>query len=69
MGSPLSAVIANMVKKDVETRVLNTFISGPKLWKRYVDGTFVLLKQDKLTDLFNHINAVENSIKFTMAKE
>jgi len=69
MGSPVSAVIANMVMEDVETRALNTFISGPQRWKRYVDDTFVLLKQDKLIDFFNHINAVENSINFTMEKE
>jgi len=69
MGSPVSAVIANMVIKDVETRALNTFISGPKLWKQYVDDTFVLLKQDKLTDYFNHINAVESSINFTMERK
>jgi len=42
MGSPVSAVIANMLMEDVEIRALNTFISGPKLWKRYVDDTFVL---------------------------
>ena len=29
---------------------LNTFISGPKLRKRYVDDTVVLLKQYKITD-------------------
>ena len=69
MGSPVSAATANMVMEDAEIRALNTFISGPKLWKRYVDDTFVLLKQDKLTDFFNHINAVENSINFTMEKE
>ena len=67
MGSPVSAVIANMVMEDVETRALNTFIFGPKLWKRYVDDTFVLLKQEKLTDFYT--NAVENSINFTMEKE
>jgi len=69
MDSPVSAVVANRVMEDVETRALNTFISGPKLWKRYVDDTFVLLKQEKLTDFFNRINAVENSINFTMEKE
>ena len=52
MGSPISAVIANRVMEDLETRALNTFISGLKFWKRYVDDTFVLLKQDMLTDFF-----------------
>ena len=30
MGSPVSAVIANMVMEDTETRALNTFISDRK---------------------------------------
>jgi len=58
-----------MEMEDVETRARNTFISGPKLWKRYVDDAIVLLKQYMITDFFNHINAVENSINFTMEKE
>ena len=32
MGSPVSAAITNMVMEDVETRALNTFMFGPKLW-------------------------------------
>ena len=37
MGSPVSAVIANMVMEDVEQRALATSPVKPFLWKRYVD--------------------------------
>ena len=37
MGSPVSAVIANMVMEDVEQRALATSPVKPFFWKRYVD--------------------------------
>jgi len=64
----VSAAIANMVTEDIKTLALNTYISGLKLWKWYVDDTFILTKIDMLTNFFIHINTVENSINFTMEK-
>ena len=37
MGSPNSAVVANMVMEDVEQRALATSPVKPFFWKRYVD--------------------------------
>ena len=37
MGSPVSAVIANMVMEDVEQRALATSPVKPFFWKRYVE--------------------------------
>ena len=37
MGSPVSAVIANMVIEDVELRALAISPVKPFSWKRYVD--------------------------------
>ena len=37
MGSPVSAVIANMVMEDVEQRALVTSPVKPFFWKRYVE--------------------------------
>ena len=41
MGSPVSAVIANMVMEDVEQRALATSPVKPFFWKRYVDASEV----------------------------
>ena len=42
MGSPVSAVIANMVMEDVEQRALATSPVKPFFWKRYVDDVIFL---------------------------
>jgi len=69
MGSPVSSVVANLVMEDIETRALETFTHPPRLWKRYVDDTFVIMKRSKLSEFLTHLNTIESSIQFTMEKE
>ena len=37
MGSPVSAVIANLVMEDIEHRALTAATVSPSFWKRSVD--------------------------------
>ena len=71
MGSPVSAVVANIIMEDIESRAVKTSLCAPRLWKRYVDDTFVvvLVEQRHLTNFADHINKVESSINFTMEIE
>jgi len=69
MGSPVSAVVANIVMEDIESRAIKTSFCAPRLWKRYVDDTFVLIEQRHLANFADHINKVDSSIKFTMETE
>ena len=68
MGSPVSVVVANLVMEDVEERAMKCFGQPPRIWKRYVDDTFVVLDKPILGTFFAHINGIEPSIKFTMIK-
>ena len=41
----------------------------PKIWIRYVDDTFVIVKKEELENTYKQINNVFNDIKFTMEQE
>jgi len=69
MGSSLSLAVTNLVMKNIETRALETFADTPRLWKRYVDDTFVIMKRSKLSEFLTHLNTIASSIQFTMEKE
>ena len=69
MGSPVSAVVANLVMEDVEERVIDSFGQPPRVWKRFVDDTFVILDKVAVDKFFTHLNQIQTSIKFTMEGE
>ena len=69
MGSPVFVVVADLVMEDVEERAIKCFGQPPRICKRYVDDTFVVLDKSNLDPFFAHINGIESSIKFTMEKE
>ena len=54
MGSPVSAVMANMVMEDLEERALTTLTNQPLFWKRFVDDVSTATKFDSTqTSEFN----------------
>ena len=66
MGSPVSAVIANMVMEDVEQRALATSPLKPVFWKRYVDDVISAVSGNEAERLLSQLNSVELSIQFTL---
>lgn len=68
MGSPLSPVLANlfMSKLEVELKQLEDF---PRIWWRYVDDVFAVVKRSKIDDVLKMINSQYDSIKFTSEVE
>ena len=71
MGSPISPIVANIFMGAFENKALETAVHLPRIWKRYVDDTFVLQDQAHKEEFLQHINTVDPSIKFTVedAKE
>ena len=69
MGSPVSAVIANLVMEDVEQRALASSPVKPLFWKRYVDDVISAVSKNEVENLLSHLNSVELSIQFTMERE
>ena len=69
MGSPVSAVIANLYMEDFEEQVLTSTLCMLKIWKRYVDDTFTILSRDKVDIFLRHLNSQQPTIRFTMETE
>ena len=57
--------------EDFERKALEQFVFKPKLWRRYVDDTFVIWQhgRENLDSFLVHLNSIEESIKFTMEIE
>ena len=68
MGSPVSAVIANMVMEDLEQRALATSPVKPFFWKRYIDDVISAVSGNEAERLLSHLNSVEPSIQFTFER-
>ena len=68
MGSPVSAVIADLVMEYIETEALSTFHTAPRWWRRYVDDSNACIKSQDLCDFHRHLNAVNPHIQFTVER-
>ena len=44
MGSPISPIVANLFMEEFEVRAIQTTKNSPKIWKRFVDDTCVILR-------------------------
>ncbi len=66
MGSPLSPVVTNTFMVNFENI---TFRRPPKIWKRYVDDTFVILSKHAARSFLVHVNNINEAIQFTVDSE
>ncbi|CAH8541549.1 unnamed protein product [Schistosoma rodhaini] len=69
MGSPVSIIVANLFMHSLETSAISLCSQAPKVWLRYVDDTFVIIKRNHLDELFKLINNFDRKIKFTKELE
>ena len=65
MGSPISPIAANIFMEDFENRALATSPCTPKIWERYVDDAFTIIKKDQKQTFLEHLNSINNNIQFT----
>ncbi|XP_078357458.1 uncharacterized protein LOC144642366 [Oculina patagonica] len=69
MGSPVSAVVANLYMESFEEQAITSSSYKPKIWKRYVDDTFTILDRGSVDSFLQHLNNQQPSIRFTMETE
>ena len=69
MGSPVSAIVANMYMEHFKEFALRTALERPRVWKRYFDDTCCIIRKETVDRFLKHLNNIRNSIRFTMEKE
>ena len=69
MGSCISPILADIFMEFVEHKAISTFHTSPKLWARYVDDTFCVIKQQYAEEFHKHLNSISLSITFTPKRE
>ena len=65
MCSPMRPVVVNLYMEYIEHRSLTSTVNPPRLWKGYVDDTFVILQQSQKEEFLQHINSVDPIVKVT----
>ena len=69
MGSCNSSSIANLYMEHIEHTAITTFHTPPSLWLRYVDDTFCILDNKRISGFHSHLNSICSHIQFTMENE
>jgi len=69
MASPVSPLVANLFMEYLEQKLLDTapMELKPRLWKRYVDDIFEVVKKSSVEGLAEFLDNLDDSgsIKFT----
>ena len=58
LSSPVLVVVTNLVMEDVEELTIDSFGQPPRVWKRFVDDTFVILNKVTVDKFFTHLNQI-----------
>ena len=66
MGSPVSPIVANIFMEHFEEIALD---SRFRLWRRYVDDVFCIIKRNNVETALVYLNSLFPSITFTVEKE
>lgn len=68
MGEPLSPFLANLFLSYMETTLAEkTWF--PRIWKRYVDDIFCVIKKQDVNIVLHELNNQYDSVKFTVEEE
>ena len=69
MGGPASSTTAEIYMQACEHTTITTALDSQKVWERFFDDVYSILKQTHLEKFFHDINNLHQNIKFTMEEE
>ena len=62
MGGPASSTTAETYMQAHERTAISTALHPPKVWERFVDDVYSILKRTHLENFFQHINNLYQNI-------
>ena len=69
MGIRVNRVVANLCMKAIEEVAINSSEVQPKVWKRYVDDSFCIIKRNAVNSFHSTLNSIDPHILFTIEEE
>ena len=69
MGRPVSAVVANLCMEVIEEQAIRNAVLPPKVWKRFVDDSFAIIKKSAVLSFHDTLNSIDPNINFTIEHE
>ena len=69
MGGPASSNTAKIYMQAHEHNAISTALHPPKVWERFVDYVYSILKRMHLGNYLQHINNLHQNIKLNMEEE
>ena len=69
MGSPLGPVLSGIFMMELENSLISTLNESMILWRRFVDNTIILVKNDNITYVLDQLNSFHEQIQFTYEVE
>ena len=69
MGSPVSTVVANLCKDVIEEQAIHNAVIPSKVWKRFVDDIFAIIKKSAVLSFHDTLNSIDPHINFTIEHE
>ena len=55
MGYPIGPIVANLLMEDLEIKDIRTSSTPPKIWRRFVDDTFTIIKKENRNNFLQHL--------------
>ena len=65
MESPISSIVANLFMEDLGIKAIRMSNTPPKIWRRFVDDTFTIIKKENRNNFLQHLISIHPNIKFT----
>ena len=69
MGGPASSTTTEIYMQAHESTAISTALYPAKVWDRFIDYVYSIVKRTHLENIFHHISNLYQNINFTMEEE